>query len=316
MPFFIVLILWLPVFSQKVITPREVIHASGGVTDFVIRGQKVIMATEAGTIETFDIARKSKKVIARLPEIKDFMGDAGPAKVLAVDRLGGRLLAVSIGEHGFRNLLVIENGQMQEVINAGHEKMMISKARWIGDGRVLISLLSNDLILFDIKQKNILKKINISPYTFSDFCLNEQKIIVFSSDESGVIHRTDIKKMAVAGNYTGLNVDKIFQLDYKNGVILTGGKDRRVGVINTLADDQYYLQKEFHIYAVGLDNQGKTGAFTANEENDITVFSIDTKKEHTILKGHRGLVTRIVFYDEKTVISADNAGALIIWKLP
>ena len=302
--------------SGDIISPALTIRASGGITDLILHENQVIFSTEAGTIESYDLAVNKKKIIIKLPDTKDFMGDPAPAKILSVDKSGDGLLAVTVGEHGFRNLLIIGNGQTREVISAGHEKMMITKARWLKKDLILLSLLSNDFLLFDVARKKVLKRLSVSPYTFSDFCLDESRSYAYSSDESGIIHKIDLKSMEIVRNYEGVNVDNVFQLDYKNGIIITGGMDRRVGIINTMKNSHYFIQKDFHVYSVGLNANGTIGAFTASENNDITIFSIGEKDGDMTLHGHKGLIIRMLFFDNHTLITAANDGLLMIWHLP
>ncbi len=301
------------VYGQD-IHPFLKIKASGAITDFLVEDSKVILSTDAGTIETYNLRNGQRISKILLPAMKDFMGDPVPVKVYSIDKLNDKLLMVTQGDHGFRNLLVYKNGEPEEIINAEKDKMMIKKARWIGGRTILLGLLGNDLVLFDIDRKKAIHKLSISPYTFSDFYLTEDKRNAFTADESGIVHKIDLIGFEIEQEYTGINLDNIYQLVYKNGVIITAGQDRRVGVYNTITGENYFLQKSFLVYSVGLSTDGRIGACYATEENDISVFMTATRNEGYILRGHQSVITKMEFFNNHTLISAGDDQFLIIWK--
>ena len=225
------------------------------------------------------------------------------------------MLAVTQGIHGFRNVLIFENSKPHQIIDAERDKLMVKKARWITGNTILLGLLGNDLIIFDVAQKKSVRKSNISPYTFSDFSLTADKKFVFTADESGVVHQIDLRTVEVKKEFQGMNVDNIYQLVYQNGVIITAGQDRRVGVYQTITGDHYFLQKNFLVYSVGLNADGSIGAYSATEENDISIFMTASRKETFVLKGHQSVVTKMVFVDDHTFISAGDDQYLMIWEI-
>lgn len=293
------------------------IKASGTITDLVIDGSNILISTDAGTIETYNINTHKRDGLIQLPDTKDFMGDPFPTKIYSIDKLSFKILAVTQGNHGFRNVLIFENGQPQEIINAERDKMMIKKARWINNNTILLGLMSNDLILFDVTRKEVICEVNISPYTFSDFSLTNtnDKQYAFTADESGIVHKIDINNCEVKQDYAGINVDNIYQLVYKNGVIITAGQDRRVGIYNIITGDNYFLQKDFLVYSVGLSSDGSIGAYCATEENNISVFETAGRRETCILEGHESIITKMIFIDDHTLLSAGDDQYLIIWKI-
>ncbi len=296
------------------VQPAAKIKVSGAVTDIIVENENVFVSTDAGTIERYNLKTRKKDIFLRLPDTRDFMGDPLPAKIFSIDKLAGSMLAVTLGNHGFRNLIVTENGRREGMILAGRDKMMIKKARWIDDHTVLLGLLCNDLILFDTGKKKVLRKINISPYTFSDFYLSEDKRYVYTADESGIMHEINLQTFSLSRNFTGINLDNIYRIVYKNGTIITGGQDRRVGICHTHTGNNYFFQKAFLVYSVGLNQTGTIGACSASEENDIEVFTTASGEVTHVLKGHESVITGMAFIDNRTLVSAGDDGLLIIWK--
>jgi len=299
----------------QLIQPALKIKTSGAITDFLIDGSKITLSTDAGTIEEFSLSNGKRIKTEHLPEMLDFMGDPAPTKVYSIDKFDTKILIVTQGLHGFRNLLVADNNDTIKVIDATRNKLMIKKARFINNNHILLGLMSNELILFDINQKEIVYTSTISAYSFSDFYLNKNNQFVYTSDESGIIHKIDVKDGKIVEDFAGNNVDNVYRLVYKNGVIITAGQDRRVGVYNSKTGESYYLQKDFLIYSVALSSDASIGAFTASEENDITIFNVETRNELMKLKGHTSVITKMEFIDEYTLVSVADDHYLMIWKI-
>ena len=301
--------------SAQEIHPSLKIKASGAITDFFMEGSKVILSTDAGTIETYAIPSGKQRGFTQLPPMKDFMGDVVPTKIYSIDKVADKLLVVTQGNHGFRNVSIFENGQWEEIFNAEKDKMMVKKARWIDQNTFLLGLMSNDLVLVDVRQKQTICELSISPYTFSDFSLTADKQFVFTADESGIVHKIEIKNCLIKKEFTGINVDNIYQIVFQNGIVITAGQDRRVGVYNTAINDSYYLQKDFLVYSVGLNTDGSIGAYSATEDNNICIFNTITRKDKYILSGHKSVVTKMAFFDNQTFVSAGDDQYLMIWKI-
>jgi len=299
----------------QVIQPALKIKTSGAITDFFIDGSNITLSTDAGTIEEFSLSSGKRLNINNLHMMVDFMGDPAPTKVYSIDRFETKILIVTQGNHGFRNLLIADKNDTIKVIDANRDKLMIKKARFINNKFILLGLMSNELILYDFDKKEIVYTSTISAYSFSDFYLNKNKQFAYSSDESGIVHKIDVIDGKIVEEFAGNNVDNVYRLVYKNGVIITAGQDRRVGVYNSITGKNYYLQKDFLIYSVALSSDAFIGAFTASEENDISVFNVETRNELMKLKGHTSVITKMEFIDKHTLVSVADDHYLMIWKI-
>ena len=80
---------------------------------------------------------------------------------------------------------------------------------------------------------------------------------------------------------TECSIDKEFFS--KNGIIITAGQDSRVGLYNTSTEKKYFLQKDFLVFSAALNEDGSIGAYTATEDNDISIFETQTQKEMSFL---------------------------------
>ena len=298
-------------FSQN-LKPSHTYLASGGVTDLVLKDDILYVSTSEGLIDIFDTQKSELLHSISLPKIKDFVGDTINSKVYSIDVLNNKILFVSQGEKGFRNLYQVVNKKLVPLISID-KKMYISKAQYIDENLVALSLLSNQLFIYDIKKDKLLWETQISNSKFSDFVLTEDKTKVIVADESGALKQIDLKKRKTDKIYSGLNVDNIFQVDTKNGVVITAGQDRRCAIYQKY--NQYYKKADFLIYSVGLSPSGKLAGYANNEDNDITIFNTKTKKELYTLKGHKMTLSNILFKNEQELYSSSDSNEVYYWKL-
>ncbi len=308
------LLLAINLLSQNV-EPYVIIPTSGAVTDFVIDNNHIYAATDESVIDIINAT--SGKVFDKIsvPFSHDFMGDEIPSKIYSVDKIDDKVVFVWQGNRGFRNVSVKENNIITKIIDADINKLMIKKVRFIDENNILLGLLSNELILFNLKTKNIVYQEQISAYSFSDFCLNSSKTQVATTNESGIVHVIDVSNGQPINTFQNNNVDNVYQVDYKNNVIITAGQDRRVGIYNTIINNSYYLQENFLVYSVGLSNDGLIGAFCASEDNEISIFDINSKTILHNLVGHNSTITKIIFTDNNTVVTSAEEPIMIIWKI-
>ena len=295
------------------IEPNISIKTSGSVTDMVIKDSKLYVATDASSIDIFDI--KTKKLISniKLEKIKDFLGDLIDSKIYSVDIIENKILILSQGTNGGRNLFIYENNQLKNVIS-DKKRLFIARAKFIDKDKILYSLLSNQLFLYDFKiDKNIYSK-QISHSKFSYFALNENKTEVAIADESGNIQIYDTlkgEKIKIHNNY---NLDNVFQVDYKNDMIITAGQDRR-SVIYSKNNQPYIKESNFLIYVCELSPTSKLGAYSSNENNDVTVFDTKSKKDLYLLTKNKTTLSKIVFLNENELFLASDAKVINYYKL-
>jgi len=299
------------VFSQT-LRPTQTYLASGGVTDLVLKDKLLYISTKASLIDIFNIETSELVNSIRIPQITDFIGDVIDSKIYSVDVINEKVLLVSQGEKGFRSIYEYKNGKLTPVITIS-KKMYIAKAKYINEDLIILGLLSNQIFLYDLKQKKFIWEVQASQSKFSNFVLNEEKTKVIIADESGALKQLKIKDGKVSKIYSGLNVDNVFQVDTKNGVVITAGQDRRCAIYSKY--NKYYKKADFLIYSVGLSPSGKLAGFANNEDNDITIFKTKTKEEIYNLKGHKMTLTNILFKNEQELYSSSDDNEVYYWKL-
>ena len=293
-------------FSSNIIKPDLQLEADAAVRDIVNDKEKLYVSTIGGIVNIFDLKTYKKIKTIELPKIKDFMGDSVKAKVYSVDILNSKLLILSQAEHGYRTVYLYEKNKLRQIISI-EKKLSIAKAKFIDSNTIVLALLSNDIISYDIQKEKQNWTAQASQSKFSNFVLNKDKTQVVVCDESGNLHILDINDGKTLKTLSGENLDNIFQVDYKNNIIATAGKDRRTVIYDMKFNSAYYKTAKFFIYSVGLSPSGKIAGYASDENNNVTLFKTATKSKIGVFGGNAMTITNILFLNENDFfISSDN----------
>ena len=309
---FLVLLVTLSSFSKE-IKPYRYLSASEAVSDFVRVNNTLVIGTEEGTVEVYDLKKDKLLDKITLPKYKNILGDDMRSLILSVDYYKGKILFIGRVLDGYRELYLYEDGKLRTLIT--HEQQTtIQKVKFIDENTALLQSMGNEIILFDIKASKRLKVKQLNFSSFSDFVLSEDKKYVYTADETPLVSQIDLNSFKIIKEFKKANKRDIFSVDFKNKVLLTGGKDRRVIAYKSLND--YTMTKgDFFIYSVALNPKASLVAFVKNEENDISVVGTSTMKEKYLLKGHNQTVIKIDFYSKNELISADERNRIFFWRL-
>ena len=301
-------------FGVDTIKPDYQIEINGTAKDMVLRGDTLVIATDMGHIEIFNYKERKKIKEISIPDIKDFMGDIVPARVMSVDNIDNRYLLLSdSGKGGYSNLFIYENNLTQ--IFSPEDKRAIIKARFIDRDHILLGYLSDEVSLLDLNRKKELYREQLSESKFSDFALNGDKTKAIFSCESGVLTLIDVKSGKVIKKLKGQNVDNVYRVDFKGDIVSGAGQDRRGSIYNIKTGRGDYIQGDFLIYSTALSPDGKKVAFSMDEKNNIYIYNTDTKSNIAILKGQKSTLNVIIFKDEKHLFSASDDNTIMAWKL-
>lgn len=299
-------------FALEEVSPTYSLKATGAVQGIVYKDELLYAGTANGTVEIFDT--KEKKIIKtiNLPKIKDFMGDTIPAKVYSIDLIEDKILIVTQGMKGYRNLWIYENEELKKLIGI-EKKFFIQKASFVSDTRVVFALLSNQLGIFDIEKNEVTVLTQVSQSSFSHFALNENRSKLITTDESGVIRVLKTSDLVVEKRLKALNLDRVYQLDFKKGKVLTAGQDRKAVFYDSFSS--YALNFDFLLYSCALSKNAKYGAIAYNEENEILVFNTSSKKYLYKLIGQDATLTQILFISDKEIFASSDSQTINFWRL-
>ena len=297
------------------ITPVSSIEINGTAKDMVLDGKKLLIATDMGHIEVYDITTNKKIQEVSIPDVKDFMGEVMPARVMSTDMIGEKYLLLSdSGIGGYANLYIYENSKTVQLITHEDKKPLI-KARFIDENHIFFAYLSDEVALYDIAAKKELYRVQMSESKFSDFALNEKKTEAVTSCESGILSVIDVKSGKILKELKGQNVDNVYRVDFKNGMVSGAGQDQRGSLYDVKSGKGEYIKGSFLIYSTALSPSASKVAFAMDEKNNISIFNTMTKSKTALLKGQKSTLNVIIFKDENRLYSASDDNTVMVWDL-
>ncbi len=298
------------------VAPIVSIHIDGNAKDMVVRGTNLYVGTSHGKLQVYDfVAKKLIKEIT-LPKIKDFMGDTIFAAAASVDYLDGRYLLLSdSGDRGYTDVWIHENNVTKKLISSADKKTLV-KARFIDKDHILLGFLSNEAALLEISTKKELYRVQLSESKFSDLAVNADRTRAVFSCESGAVTVIDTHTGKIIKELKGLNKDNVYKVDYQNGVVSCAGQDRQASYYHVSTGRGGAFAASFLIYATGLSPSARYVAFAMDENNNISVYDLNTHTKIALLKGQKSTLNAIVFVDEQTLISGSDDDTVLVWKLP
>ena len=322
-----VLFLFIPIFLfAKIITPSYELNINHNIISMELIEGRLFVATDFGEVLeiTFDESLKNiqEHSIVKLPDIRGFLDDFYAPKVFSVDLYKGKYLINSEGSEGTKNLFILD-GEL--VLIFGAENFLnIKKALFINEEQIFLGLVSNEILLYDLKHSKILYRKQLSEARFSDFVLSEDRKYFLSTSESGILYYGKTQDGEILQTFEEVNKDNVYEVKMKkdsmgNNIIITAGQDRKVGVyfLDSQQKRQFYIKEsEFLVYSVGLNENASRGAYTKNENSDIIVFDIKSKEEVAYLKWHTNLLNSILFINDTILVSSEDAQRILFWKLP
>ena len=301
--------------STEVFSPVLEIGVNGMAKDMVLDKKKLVIGTDNGVLQVYDYDLKVFSKTVTLPEIQDFMGDMIAPRVFSVDEMEGRYLLLSeSGKGGYANLWMYENNVTTQLMDSNDKKAAI-KARFINKDQILLGYLSNEAALFDVKSKKELYRVQLSESKFSDFALNEERTQAVFSCESGVLNIIDTQTGKVMKVLEGMNVDNVYKVDFRQGIVSAAGQDRRGALYDVVMDTATYIEGSFLIYATGLSPSAKRVAFVMDEKNNISIYRRSDKSKIAELQGQKSTLNNIIFKDENTLFSSSDDSTVMMWKL-
>ncbi|MDF1882728.1 WD40 repeat domain-containing protein [Sulfurimonas sp. SAG-AH-194-C21] len=281
-------------------------ESSGSVSDMVLDKESLYVATNSGCVDIFSIRSKHMLNQICVEKIKDFMAKQSNSKVYSIDVIGAKIAILSQATKGFSRVHTYVDEKLQLLISNADE-LCIIKLRFLNANTLLLGLLGSEIISYDIAKKKINYRAKVSLSKFSDFALSEDKKRVVVADESGDLKILSTKDGTLEETLSGKNLDNVFQVDYKNGIIATAGKDRRVVVYDINNFSAYYKSAPFFIYSVGLSPSGNRVAYASDENNNVTLFESKSKKVLAKFGGNKMTLTKILFLNEdEFFVSSDD----------
>lgn len=255
---------------------------------------ELYIGTDKGEIYEYNLKDKSLKELLSLPKIKNYYeGDF--ARIYNIDVYQNSLLILSEGDFGAKNLSLYNNNLQIQTL----QESSVKEAFFIDENTYLLVLLGSKIELVDKDLKRI-NEFKFSHSSLNDAALNEEKTKFIAGFESGEVELFDLKSWKILKNYDKMHKDNIYQVDFKNDILISCGTDRRIGLVKN--EEQTFLQKDFLIYTCALSPSGKLAAYSDNEEGFNEVFDTNTLKTVRIFKDENLMSEIIIFINERELI--------------
>ncbi|RRS32640.1 MAG: nitrate reductase [Epsilonproteobacteria bacterium (ex Lamellibrachia satsuma)] len=308
----IILLLFLTV-NAKDLTPIATIKTSGLVTDFVEDHGYLYVATDAGIVDIIDLTTQKivKKII--FEPLRTAMGDFVPARVHSIDRYHGKTLLVTSGSNAYRNVWIHDGKHLKKIIDE-KQHMMPKCVLFTDKGKIVFGTFGSDVVLYDYKENYTLYDSHISESTMGGMALSQDKKKMVISDESGTVRLIDVNSSKVEKVFSSEHIDNIYRVAYSNGVIITAGQDRRVGVYSENGK-AYHIKSDFLVYSVGISPSGETGIYSSGIDHDLQLFHTKDGSKTDRLIGHYATPNKIMFINENALISAGDENRVFFWMI-
>ncbi len=311
------LLLWLiavALWAVPTFTPVHEIKINGLAKDMVLSENSLVIATDNGHIEVYSVPEYKKIKEISIPDIKDFMGDVIPARILSADRVGDEYLLLSdSGKGGYSNLFLY-NGKLKQLFSPKDQKVII-KARFVDKTHILLGYLGDEAALLDTTSNKELYRVVLGESKFSDFALDEDRSKAVFACESGILTVIDVKSGKIIKTLQGQNLDNVYKVAFKKGTVAAAGKDRRGAIYDVQTGKGSYILGDFFIYATALSPSARKVAFAMDENNDISIYNTFSKSKLAVLKGQKSTLNVIIFQNENRLYSASDDTHVMVWDM-
>jgi WD40 repeat protein len=294
-----------------IITPQVSVETNAPVLDFVIRQGCIWAGTANG--EVLQIDRQGKLVSkTSLSPTMNHWGEKVSPRIMSLDVSFDQKMIVFAAEDGV--LYRIHEGK---AVKTGFStKAVIKKIALLSETKVLIALLSNEIIFFDLQQNKILSTLSVGTSPLSDMTVSSDKKLAAVAGEAGIVTLIDTASEKISKQLKGGNVDNIYKIDLKNSLLITAGQDRRAIVYAMDGKVVRRFDGTFLIYSVALSPSGAIAAAALDELNVISIFDVIKHQKIALAEGHQSTLNRIDFIDEKHFVSCADENKILFWELP
>ena len=297
------------IFAAQISAPYKEIEASANVLSTTLISGKLFIATDGGTVEIYDPKQSKFEEIIKMDDIKTYVSDHERPKILSIDELGGKILILSEGDYATKVLYLRENGQMKS-INLTNQA--IKKALFLDGEHAILASISNEIYFLNLKSGEIYEHFKISIAMLSDMEISEDRGTLAIACESGKVYFYNIlaKKMDII---LDIHTDNIYDIAYKNDVVISGGTDRIAGIFSNGSLKK--INAGFLVYGVGLSTDGKIAAYMSDEMSDVNLVDSASLENIAMLKTGQSTINSIVFISDNEVATSAYEKKILFWRV-
>ena len=297
------------IFANEITTPIKEIEASANVLSTTIISGKLFIATDGGTVEIYDPKQSKFEEIIKMDDIKTYVSDHERPKILSVDELDGKILILSEGDYATKVLYLRENGQIKS-INLTNQA--IKKALFLDDEHIALASISNEIYFLNLKSGEIYDSFKISIAMLSDMEISEDRGTLAIACESGKVYFYNVRTKKM-DKILDIHTDNIYDIAYTNGVMISGGTDRIVGIFS--AGTLKKINTGFLVYGVGLSSDGKIAAYMSDEMSDVNLVDSASLENIAMLKTGQSTINSIVFISDNEVVTSAYEKKILFWRV-
>lgn len=303
--------------KPSIVQPYKILTAKGNVKDILVDSTTLYAATDNGAVEIFDLTSYEQIDTIAIPKFHDDIYDQEVTPtVYSIDKIGDKIIILTSYKGVQKRLYLYENRVLNEITGLDPNLMMI-KVRFVNERSILVGLLSNELIRYDINENKPIYRTKLSESSFADMALSVDKSQAVVGCESGIVYLVDVPSGELKSVIQGANKDKSYKVDIKQNWVLSAGQDSIGAIYNLQTNTFKTVEASFLIYAGALSSDGSRAAFAYNEENELLVVdATDSTKAAYLLSGQKSTLNAIRFLDNQNLISASDDEFIMVWKLP
>ncbi len=295
------------------IKPIKDIKINGAVLDMVVVGDNVYVATDKSKVIVYDLNLKMLQEI-KVRKIKDFVGELIDSDIYSVDVIDKKVLLLAQAEDGYSELFIYKDGKLEKVLDKS--LMFYAKAAKFADKEnVIMALMSDEVVLYNIRDKKVVYKKSAGEYFFSAMAINKARTKVVIGDEGGEVIVIDTKTGDVIKKFVDINKDKILSLSINQDFVAAGSRDKTLVVYNLNFGTNKKIKGDFFVYVASISPSSSLIAYGDNEKYDIKVIDSTNLDRKFLLKGHKNIINKIVFINDNILFSGSESGEIKKWRL-
>ncbi|WP_297192922.1 WD40 repeat domain-containing protein [uncultured Campylobacter sp.] len=278
---------------------------NANVSTVALRQDKILVGLDSGEAFIYDKVDKSLKNSVRLADVKNYYNDNVRPTVYSLDYLNNKLLILSEGNLGKKNLSLYENGVLNtRVLDFDSAK----KVFFIDDENILLVLFSAQIKLLNLKDLRQIKDFSFSHYSLNDSSINKEKMELASVFESGVVELFDLKAWKDKKSYFA-HKDNVYQVSNKKDFIVSCSTDKSIALINK--DEIKYIRENFLIYSCALSSDAKFLSYANSEKNLVNIVDVNSLKLIKSIDTKRLMVENLIFLDDKELLISGFSNKII-----
>jgi len=151
----------------------------------VTNKNKIFIATDKNKVLIYDKDLNFLNEI-KVRKVKDFLGELIDGDIYSVDVLDNKILLLAQANDGYSELFIYSDKKLKKIIDKSL-KLYAKSAKFVDNNHVLLALMSDEIVLYDIKNKKVIYRKAAGEYYFSTMAIDKSRKLVVIGDEGGEV---------------------------------------------------------------------------------------------------------------------------------